>query len=36
MSELPDKIDLNNVFPERPEPIMKKGTQLRLDLSLFT
>jgi hypothetical protein len=33
---LPDKIDLNKVLPERPEPMIKKGMQLRFKESLVT
>jgi hypothetical protein len=36
ISEVPDKIDLKRVLPERPEPMIKKGIQLRFDLTLFT
>jgi hypothetical protein len=36
ISEVPDKIDLKRVLPERPEPIIKKGTQLNFDSRLVT
>jgi len=35
-SELPVRIVLSKVFPERPEPIMKKGVQLRFEGPLMT
>ena len=31
--ELPESIDRKSVLPERPEPIMKKGIQLKLEAS---
>ena len=33
ISEFPESIERKSVFPERPEPIMKKGIQLRLEES---
>ena len=35
ISELPDNIERKSVFPERPEPIIKNGIQLRFDSSVI-
>jgi len=32
---LPESIERKSVLPERPEPIMKKGVQLRLEDSFI-